>query len=216
MRIISNKRGYILTDVIPEQVQYGLGPRGQTERTVIKPALHLHFRPFDLSRKLELKAAGEFWNGGPLRDTNDPVGYEAWGAHPSTISIPVQTHEGRQLTHPWSWVDNLSVFDTEWLPPDQKAEVEAFFRSGKFHSGGDCFVYEAPRLVAPWPSYDKIGQGAAAKIPALTRDLGIDPRRVYEYEAENKNRDGVLEGLAKLIAEDAGEAEVDAALTRQL
>ena len=214
MRIISKIKQYRF-GVRAEIRARGQNSYGILENYVVKPELTLEFK-HGACTPAEVAAAMRHWNTGAMRDASDPYSAEAWGAHPLAQSQPYDTGFERGVTIAWSPQMNLSVYDTDWLEGEDKADAEAYLRSDKCNFGGDAFIYEPPVLAAPWPSYDKIGQGAATKIPAMTRDLGIDVEYVIQYEAANKNRDGVINGLRELVRDAALREFEDAALEVKL
>lgn len=201
MRILSKIKNYRVT-ARSEKKTKGQNAAGILETHILEPELTLEFKHGALTAS-EVAFALAHWNAGRSRPGDmSPYAAEAWGAHPSTTAEPYDTGFETGVTIAWHPAMNLSVFDTAWLEPADREYVENWINSGGFESGGDAIVYEPPVLRAPWPAYDKIGQGAAAKIPATVRDLGLDPSYVIAYEEQNKNRDGVIAALKALLVED--------------
>jgi hypothetical protein len=75
---------------------------------------------------------------------------------------------------------------------------------------GESFVRaDAPPAAKPWPAYDKLtgdGDDVAKEITATLTQIGVDPRAVAQYEAENLKRPNLLEVLGVLAAEAQAEA----------
>ncbi|MBA3841008.1 MAG: hypothetical protein H0X39_00030 [Actinobacteria bacterium] len=105
---------------------------------------------------------------------------------------------------------HFGIFELAWLADvESRAYAERVLDTNGLN-GLEYMEVVAESLPSPWPSYDKIGQGASLKIPAMVRDLGLDAVGVYAYEAATKNREGVLKALLEL-AEAKLEADVDQA-----
>lgn len=99
----------------------------------------------------------------------------------------------------------ISTFDTSNIPdPVLRQEVEeALMRSGLY---GNAFIrVEKPRMSPPWPTYETTHHKSIANT---VRDLGLDVESVIAYERQERNRPGVIDDLAALLApEDDTEAD---------
>lgn len=129
---------------------------------------------------------------------------------------PGDTQKLVGMTSAYDPTMHFGFFDSSWIP-DETRRLEA--EAGLANHGLNGIEYVevvAEALPAPWPTYDKIGQGAVAKIPATVKDLGLDPYTVYAYEAATKNREGVLASLQKLADEQAEAIADEASLERVL
>lgn len=70
-----------------------------------------------------------------------------------------------------------------------------------------CLLVSRPKLVAPWPTYDKLTvtgrrtlEHVVEKVVATVTDLGLDPAAVAAYERENLNRQPVVDAMDALLS----------------
>jgi hypothetical protein len=137
-----------------------------------------------------------------------------FGAIMSTQSGVVDSAEPGIGGQPYDAADprwRISGFNTDTqCPAEYKALYEEKLLEPGHGIGIDFDVLEALGHDKPWPSYDKAGQGAAAKIPAMTKELGLDPRMVIEYERHTKNREGVIKALTAMVDESVEQEQDEA------
>jgi len=91
-----------------------------------------------------------------------------------------------------------------WSDDDKEVVARHMLRMCEKFPGGEFWVWEKPRTLAPWPTYDTT---AYAKIADLALELGLVEQAI-NYELENKNRENVLKRLAAVKA-DAPVDELD-------
>lgn len=102
-------------------------------------------------------------------------------------------------------IDTDSAADQQGWTAEEKAEVEAFLDA---HTGYDYVRADAPPLVAPWPSYDRITgdtEEVAKQVVSTLETIGVTARYVADYERQHEARPGLLEVLDILASEEAGE-----------
>jgi hypothetical protein len=107
------------------------------------------------------------------------------------------------------------VFDSDvaakalgWTPDEKKLVEDRLVETSQHPQfRGDVWVYEPPKLVAPWPTYDDMHHNT---IPERAEEMGLVQEALI-YEQRTKKRDSVL---AKL-REKAERAEQEKALVAQ-
>ncbi|MBI3936403.1 MAG: hypothetical protein HY323_05455 [Betaproteobacteria bacterium] len=104
-------------------------------------------------------------------------------------------------------IDRVSSFDSAQVADSKlRHKVEQALLAHPAFGKQDGFILiEKPKLVAPWPGYDKLVRSGrrtddhvAAKVAELTADGGYDPAGVAAYERANLNRQPILDALAAL------------------
>ncbi len=199
---------------------YVTQPDGEVVRRVKDEALICEFRPLishgtSYDRAVATK---KFFPRSAWRhqDSTDRSGHRIMGALPSQSPQGIfEPGPGGQqnlvgMTEAYDPTMHFGFYDTAWIHDETRRLAAEVGLDGHALNGIEYVEIVAQALVAPWPTYDLIGQGATMKIPSTVRDLGLNPLEVYAYEAATKNRDGVLEALRKL-AEVQAEAVVDEA-----
>jgi hypothetical protein len=94
----------------------------------------------------------------------------------------------------------VSYFDTvQWQNETGASDADREFMEKRLQTieTGDHMLVEIPKLLAPWPTYDKTHH---AKIAALAAELGLVDEAV-DYEVQNKNRTSVIEALKAIVPE---------------
>jgi hypothetical protein len=198
-------------------------PDGKVVQRVEKEALILEFKPLISHGTTydRMVAAKTFFpnTGWRLGDTTERSGHKMMGAIPSTHPQPMYNSGNNNfegMTAPYDPTMHFGFYDTAWLPDAAlRAEAEAGL-DGHALRGVEFVEVEAETLTPPWPSYDKIGQGAVAKIPSMVRDLELDPMSVISYEVATKNREGVVKALTELLETQQSDAIDEASLSRSL
>jgi hypothetical protein len=96
----------------------------------------------------------------------------------------------------------VSVWDSEWAKENEglsEEEADLCISKLRFTIGTDHAEVTQPPASVPFPSYDTLSIEEILQIVKLT---SIDPVSVVEYEKENQNRQGVIDGLEGRTADD--------------
>ena len=133
-----------------------------------------------------------------LRDHEISEAFEKWtfsglpeGVNPVT-RIAVYDPEAQAIANDWSEEGRRKVERKLWFEAER-------------HPGDLSFV-PAPRVNAPWPSYDT---DLVEEILELQERLRIPPGQVRRYEEENENRGEIVKAMWELeAAEESPEAPI--------
>lgn len=211
-RFISNSP-QLFFGIATEELTYDRMPNGNTEPRITKPAVQAIFRPVtsipdengylrdghEFSR--EVLQAMEHW-GKHRRTDGTPAGLSAI---PST---QVGSFEGKPY-RAYDPYDQFGLFDTDWLPEEDRDAATEKLRNPAFGYGVDWIEVTSVEPVAPWPAYDKIkgtggpGNSVAGKIKRKIVEDGYDPKKVAAYEKATKNRADVLAAIDEAAEEIA-------------
>jgi hypothetical protein len=133
-------------------------------------------------------------------------------------AVGVETYEGLEGGQPFTQVRGGGFFDTEraqkahaWTDDERQLveerlleicengpradEIRMLTADIRPQGFGDIRVYETPKPVAPWPTYDEIHHERVAQMAA---DLGLAPQALV-YEQRTKNRKTVVARLQDLL-----------------
>lgn len=86
--------------------------------------------------------------------------------------------------------------------PEEKELAEKRLDRACVEAPGEIRLYTKPAVGKPWPKYDATPWGSVAD---LADQLGLVAEAIA-YEAENKNRTGVLKALSELKVADEPES----------
>lgn len=136
---------------------------------------------------------------------------EPWELEAATASFVNRgTNVERDFVTPTSLAARYSIFDTVQFQYDhdmtdeKREDMELFLLNEKprqpAHAfGTDYIMVEAPKVPAPWPTYDDFkgvkGMPTADRIAARVVEDGYDVQQVLLYERLNQNRANVIEAL---------------------
>lgn len=209
-----------LTIVIRRDVvAQGVNSHGQIEPQTVQPVLYANFRPKALSGPERTRADARF------RQINPSHPYGAIPYADNNIMGSQFNEEEISPNQPESYVGfnpvhMLGKFDTATdinasghpeTPEELRRVVEEFLLQ-PIHGLDDLYILlDDVRLEKPWPDYPLEGQGRHARIEAVLRSTGIDPKKVIEFEeAQEKPGEGVIKAARGLLESYAAEqAEVD-------
>lgn len=142
--------------------------------------------------------------------------FEKSGLHDWEAAVAIEAFAGEfgALPEGVNPLTRVSVFDTEayvearWgHDPKRAKDMQARIDAALLHAAEKyptkLRVVERPALAKPWATYDEQNVQEIFETLAAT---GTDPQVVWAYEAENKGRKTVFEGLDAL-RESAAEEE---------
>lgn len=216
MLFISRKPEYE-TVVRPDIPGQRVNEYGQTQNYEHRPALIVRFIPKQLSPGQRIRADLRF------REINRESPYGATPYQDSGV-MGSQFAEYIDGAEPFKGYDPsfmLGKFDTATdivyagQPEDQavvRKMVEDHLLTVDSALNVDYILLDGVQLEKPWPEYPVDGQGRHAKIEAVLKATGIDPRIVIEFEqSQEKPGAGVIAAAEALISEhDAAKEEEDA------
>ena len=148
---------------------------------IVVPGVNAQFRPTNISDYEYKVALDTFqWNGRVVEED---------GMTPVGVRFRVGVYDTDEEARNNRWTE------------ERRVEIEGLMKTAIGY-GVDFVAVEAPKLAAPWPSYDEIkGPGAINKIKMLVTDGGYDAAYVVEYEKQNRNREPLIAELEALIPE---------------
>lgn len=204
MIFVSKYRDYTVVIDPGKSAWRAAGPGGRMVEYEEFPELVARFHQGDLNPRVLNAAMRLLW-----------VGDRPFGAMLSTVSGVIDSGESEagqayEAADPRWRLSGFNTEDTARVPPEHREYVEERMLTRECGFGTDYVLVDAGGFEKPWPAYDKIGQGAAQKIPSMTKELGLDARDVIEYERNKKNRPGVIEALTALIDESREREENNA------
>lgn len=186
---------------------------------VTVPQLYAEFQQQRL-RPHEITLANAVFEGrAPAVNLSGEVWVELGGAtpseHPQDLIDP-QTQRVIGQTVAFHDYLRYGLFDTEWLSdPDDRKLAEEVLNKPETGLGTMYIALAELKARPPWKTYDqmRLVQGAHNKIPAMVRDLAMDPAAVLAYEQHlEEPKPGVVEALRKMVDEQTEDAEIDASL----
>lgn len=224
--IFVSKSPELTVNIRREAARQGVDQYGQTDRTILREALACNFKPKALDGFQRLRADVRFKQMNPGHP---------YGAQPLRDGGVMGSQFAEELIHPsmpetyvgYDPIHQLGKFDTAVdinyegqidvntaTEADVRALVEAELMKPSNGFDSDYILLDAVIVAKPWPSYPSEGQGRHAKIAAVVREMGFDPREVIAYEsAQEKPGVGVIAEMEKLVAEQAGVAAEENALS---
>lgn len=218
-RWVSKYAGYSL-GVRTETRRNFVRPNGSVAEEIVEPALVAQFLPIASASandehvsasQHDISVAMDRWAKLVRRDGTP----KELPAIPSLNAGVI----GGQAFVPFDIRSRFGVFDTDWLPEQDRDEVDAKLRSDAMN--GNDYVEVVPvALDAPWPNYDKTkskgrGGSVADVIAAKVVEDGYDAAAVVAYEKANKNRADVIaaiEAAAAAAPEEQDESALEVTL----
>jgi hypothetical protein len=219
-RWVSKSSGFQMFARIDEQHLVKM-PNGEMVSRTAKPGLTLDFRQIGEASlsPYERLVAYEHWSKKTVRNPIDGAlirnPWAAFGATPEPISVPVAYDAAGHATEfsvPYRPDMFFSVYDTDWLPEDEREFADNYLRTHP--ANGLEYIEVVPEQIPPpWPTYDKIDGRSAEKMAATCVDIGVNPNAVIAYERAHKNRGSFIAALEKLLESQAKQRADDDALT---